>query len=82
MQPSVLVVDDDREMREVLVDGLAARGFAVTSAGTVAEAYQLFSSAHPDVVLADFELGDGTALDLLAQLKASDSNIPVVVLTG
>jgi DNA-binding NtrC family response regulator len=33
-------------------------------------------------VLADFELGDGTALDLLAHLKALDNNIPVVVLTG
>jgi len=78
----VLVVEDEKEICEVLRDYLEDKGYEVTTVGTCASAEQLWSTVRPDIAVLDYGLPDGNALELIPRLKAIDPSIPMVVLTG
>jgi DNA-binding NtrC family response regulator len=82
MQEKVLVVEDDDSLLEVLSIGLDVHGFEVVKADGVSRAILEMQKAQPSIILADYQLRDGTAFDLLNWLKARDFRIPVIVLTG
>lgn len=79
--PRVLVVEDDPLVLRSIRRGLAPVALVV-AANSVREALLLLreNSAQWDMVLLDGELGDGTALDVLAALPVP--RLPVLVLTG
>lgn len=80
--PTVLFVDDDAALRQLISRYLTGQGFEVTVCGSVAEALGRFYSLRPDVVVLDLELGDGTAMDLLAPWHAAQPDTPILILTG
>ena len=79
---SLLVVDDDRTIRETLADFFDSLGYATRTAATASEGRQSAAAHAPDVVLADLRLPDANGLTLLEALRADDPEIGVVVLTG
>ena len=78
----VLVVDDESGVRFGIRDFLEQQGYEVEEAESCQDAQHVFRSSRPDVVIADYMLPDGTALDLIPRLKEIDSNIPLLVLTA
>lgn len=78
----ILIIDDEAAVRFGMRDFLEAHGYEVSEAEGCQEAQKLFKSSRPDVVVVDYLMADGNALDLLPRLKAIDAGIPVVVLTG
>ncbi len=76
---TVLVVEDERDIREVLRRYLEREGISVLTAGTGAEALHLIESIRPDLVLLDLGLPD---IDGVEILDAAAPAIPVVVLTA
>jgi DNA-binding NtrC family response regulator len=78
----ILLVEDDEELRYAYATHLAANGFVVEEAGDLAAAYKRFAATRPDVVVLDFRLPDGTALDLLSKFREMEPTVPIVVLTG
>ncbi|HTG94890.1 MAG TPA: sigma-54 dependent transcriptional regulator [Pyrinomonadaceae bacterium] len=78
----VLVVDDEPGIRFGIRDFLEHQGYEIEEADSCHEAQHLFRSSRPDIVIADYMLPDGTALDLLPRLKDIDSGIPLLVLTA
>lgn len=82
MKDRVLVVEDDDLMLEFLVAGLSTEGFEVIQTDGLSKSYQAILKWPPNIILADYQLPDGTAFDLLAWLKAGDISIPVIVLTA
>jgi DNA-binding NtrC family response regulator len=82
MQRRILVVDDEPAVRFGIRDFLEAHGLEVVEAASCREARELFRNCRPDVVLLDYRLSDGTALDLLPEMRAVDPSIPVLVLTA
>ena len=78
----ILIVDDEPAVRFGIRDFLELQGYEVDEAETCQEARHLFGNSRPDIVIADYMLPDGTALDLLPRLKEIDSEIPLLVLTG
>ena len=82
MGKRVLVVEDDELMLEFLAGGLGVEGFEIIKAMSLSEAFKEILDSPPNIVLADYELGDGTAFDLLAWLKQRDIGIPLIVLTA
>src|ERR1700679_3544138 len=82
MQDRVLVVEDDASLLEVLSIGLEAHGFDGGLADGVSRAILEIQKSQPTIILADYQLRDGTAFDLLSWLKARDFRVPVIVLTG
>jgi DNA-binding NtrC family response regulator len=78
----VLVIDDELGVRFGIRDFLEQHGYEIEEAETCQDAQQLFRNSRPDIVIADYMLPDGTALDLLPRLKEIDSGIPLLVLTA
>jgi DNA-binding NtrC family response regulator len=79
---SILVVDDDQDVRVPLRRFLAGKGFEVVEAESLVAAQEAFKRQRPDLVVMDFSLPDGDGLALLRSLKSLDVAIPVVMLTG
>jgi len=79
---TILVVDDDRTIREGLVRTLAASGFATRAAEGIAEARRAIAAGGVDGVLLDIRLRDGDGLDLLGELRVANPTLPVVMATA
>ncbi len=79
---SVLVVDDDRTVRETLADFFDTLGYAARTAATATEGRQAAAEHAPDVVLVDLRLPDASGLTLLEALRADDPGLGVIMLTG
>ena len=78
----VLLVEDDRGIRFGIRNFLTGRDFAVDEADTLKQGEESYKQNRPDIVILDYSLPDGNALEVLPRLKAADSSIPVVILTG
>ena len=81
---SVLVVDDSAIIRQRLRALLAEADHIrwVGEAGSRAEAWTLFGQTHPEVVLLDLCLPDGSGLELLCRIKQAAPSCLVIVLTN
>src|ERR1035437_3648324 len=79
--PTVLVVEDERDIREVLRRYLERAGLSVLTTGTGAEAFRLLTSANPDLVVLDLGLPDVDGTDVLREIHAA-GRPPVLVLTA
>jgi DNA-binding NtrC family response regulator len=82
MTNKILVIEDDPLTQDFLVDALGIEGFEVSRADGLSKAFLEIQKSPMNVILADYQLRDGTAFDLLGWLKARDMCIPVIVLTG
>jgi DNA-binding NtrC family response regulator len=82
IEDKILVVEDDAAMQDFLAIGLRAERFEVIRAGDLSVSYSALMNTPPSIILADYQLPDGTAFDLLAWLKARDIKIPLIVLTA
>jgi two-component system, OmpR family, KDP operon response regulator KdpE len=81
MSTTILVVDDDQQLRRFLKTTLSGHAYAVVEAGTIAEAIDAIARVHPAVVLLDLGLPDGDGLTLLRRV-APDARPPVIVLSA
>jgi len=78
---TILVVDDDLQLRRFLRTTLSGHGHAVAEAGSVAEALDAIARIQPSVILLDLGLPDGDGLTVLRKL-APDNRPPVIVLSA
>ena len=82
MNPQILLIDDDDSLRRVTEYNLSSAGFSVRTAASGREGLSQFKQNQPDLVVTDVKLGDLNGLDLLAQIKATAPEIPVIVITA
>jgi len=78
----VLVVDDERGMRDFLQIMLEKSGYEVVIAGGVAEARQRLREVVFDVVITDLKMPGGSGLDVLAAAKEEDPSCVVFLMTA
>lgn len=80
---TVLVVEDDPLLRELLVAALQQRSFGVVAAASAAEAREMFHANDPDGMLLDVDLGTGpNGFDLAETLLTAAPGAGVVFLTN
>jgi two-component system, NtrC family, response regulator AtoC len=79
---SVLVVDDEAEIRSLLSDLLTEDGYAVRTAKSGAEALAAVAKQMPDLVMMDVKLPDQDGLGILRQLKREHPDLEVIVMTA
>jgi DNA-binding response OmpR family regulator len=79
---TVLVVEDDAAIRRGIVDALKFAGYAVTEAGDGQHGLASARAGCADLVLLDLMLPKKNGFDVLTELRASGSNVPVVILTA
>jgi DNA-binding response OmpR family regulator len=78
---TILVVEDDPFMAEVVSDVLDSGGYAVEHAATAAEAREKVEQTHPDLVLLDLILPDQDGLILCNDLRRT-TDVPIMVISG
>jgi two-component system KDP operon response regulator KdpE len=78
--PTVLVVDDEPQIRRALRTNLTVRGYHVVEAGTGQAALTAVADHHPDVVLLDLGLPGFDGIEVLHGLRGW-TDVPVIVLT-
>jgi CheY-like chemotaxis protein len=77
--PEVLVVEDETQLRTILVRNLEHRGYNVREAASVAEALTACTAEMPDVLVLDINLPDATGWDVLRGLIARGGRRPAVI---
>lgn len=81
MTATILVVDDDPQLRRFLRTTLSGHGHAVMEAGTAAAAIDAIQRAHPTIVLLDLGLPDRDGLEVVRALPA-EQRPPIIVLSA
>lgn len=81
-RPRVLVVDDERSVRELMSAALGQWGYEVLLAGSGPEALGTLRGQLIDAALIDVRMPEMDGIDLLRELKRYDSSMEVVIMTG
>jgi CheY-like chemotaxis protein len=84
LRPLVLLVEDDRDSREMYAVALGLAGFRIAEAGTAADATRSARTLRPDVIVSDLNLPDADGCDLLIELGRDTltRGVPTIALTG
>lgn len=78
---AILVVEDDRQLADLLREQLTLAGHAPVLAGGLGEARRCLADGRFDLIVLDLNLPDGDGLDLAAEVRA-EGNVPVLMLTA
>ncbi len=76
----ILVVDDEKPLRELIERILRKEGYEVLEAATTKEALKLIQEA--DLLLLDLRLPDGDGLELLRRIRRVDEGLPIIIITA
>jgi len=79
---SILVLEDEEQIRTMLVDALSGAGHRVESATDGLTGLARFQGGHFDVVLTDLSLPECSGLDVARSVKRIQPETPVVLITG
>jgi len=79
--PTLLVVDDDPELREMLKDFLTSHGLAVYGAANRHEVEQVVAAHRLDLILLDVMLGAESGMDICTNLRHSNA-VPIIMMSA
>jgi two-component system, response regulator RegA len=79
---SLLIVEDDKSFLQRLARAMEGRGFAVTTAESVADGLSQLETASPAFAVVDMRLEDGNGLDVISALKRRRPDARAIILTG
>jgi len=82
IDPQVILLEDDSELRSLVARGLREEGFEVTTAATAAELLDRIGDADPDALVVDIGLPDADGRDVVQTLRAQGVGAPVIFLTA
>jgi DNA-binding response OmpR family regulator len=82
IEPSVIVLEDDTDLRSLLKRGLSEEGFDVSTAASAAELLERLDAGEPDALLVDIGLPDADGRDVVQALRAQGIGTPVLFLTA
>ncbi|HSC69306.1 MAG TPA: response regulator, partial [Cellvibrio sp.] len=72
----IFVVDDDLILNELFCNFLNSKGFNTTGVGSLNEAFEVLKTNVPmDLILLDYQLGDGTGLDVVSRLGGENKEV-------
>jgi two-component system response regulator AtoC len=80
---TILIVEDERNLRRVMAAWLEGEGFATETAADAEEAQERLQAAAVDLVISDHRLGQGkSGVELMHDLKAAHPDLPVIIVTA
>ena len=82
MKHKILVIDDEFLIRMSLESGLEDLGYQVRCVESAAEGLSAMEEIHPDVILLDNRLGSDTGLSHIAEFRALDEDIIIILMTA
>ena len=82
MKPSVLMIEDNDASRFGFVRYFSKDGYDIREAADLAEASRRLAEQRFDAIVMDVNLPDGNGIDFIDTIRATDPNIPIIVITG
>lgn len=82
MRGTILVVDDEEDLRRLLTESLAREGFQVAAARSGREALVLVEQAPPDLIILDLVMPEMDGIETLRRIRERGVTAKVVVLTA
>ncbi len=79
---SILIVEDEAALRQVIAKNLRARGHEVAEAETAEQALAHLAVSPPDLMLLDINLPDRSGWDILRTLKNGQREVPTVIVSA
>ena len=79
---SILVVDDEDEMRDTLERVLTAAGYRVVTASNGVEVASILAQVHVDLVMTDLLMPEKDGTEVIAELRKKHPNTPIVAMSG
>jgi len=79
---TILLVDDEADIRDVLEIALTDMGFRVLTAENGVDAFEIFNEASPPLVLTDIKMPGMDGIELLRRIKYENSETEVIMITG
>ena len=81
-QPTVLIVDDEADLRATVAESLTAEGFAVAEAGNAADAHERLRAFAYDALVIDLRLPDADGMEILDAALTRYPDVLAVMITG
>ena len=78
----LIVVDDDPDIRDLIVQQLRQEHYEVVAAGSLGELYQALSMHAADLIVLDLNLPDGDGLTLCRELRAEGNDVPIIMVSA
>ncbi|MBO7166441.1 MAG: response regulator transcription factor [Kiritimatiellae bacterium] len=78
----ILVAEDNKSIREGLIDALEAEGYDVCSASNGAEALEVYKYEKPDLLILDVMMPRKSGYDVCNTIRKTDTHVPIIFLTA
>ncbi len=75
-----LVVDDEEDLRELIVMGLEDIGLECFEASNITDAFVLYKENKPNIIISDVHMPNGSGFELIENIRHENDQIPVVLL--
>lgn len=84
MTQHVLIVEDQMAVREVIAESIADISIPldISEASSLAEARLMYAAHDWDLLLTDYNLGDGNGLDLVEEIREDNPTLPIILVSG
>ena len=82
MTRTLLIVDDEPEIRAEMTEYFVGKGYRVEQAADGLEALEKFEATAPDVAITDLKMPRCDGYELIQRLRAADAGLPIVAITG
>jgi DNA-binding NtrC family response regulator len=82
MKPNVLLIEDNAATRFGFVRYFSKEGYEIIEAANLAEAAAALATLRFDIMILDINLPDGNGIDFIHTVRASDTCIPIIVISG
>lgn len=79
---SILLIEDDLTFSRILEGFLSKKGYQVTASHKGKDGLRAFESKSFDFILLDYRLPDTTGMDILLEIRKTNSQVPVVIMTS
>ncbi|MDE2911797.1 MAG: sigma-54 dependent transcriptional regulator [Paracoccaceae bacterium] len=81
-QPVIAIVDDEKDVRESISQWLALSGYSLRTYAGAEQALRDINADFPGIIVSDFRMPGLDGIEFLRRLKAIDSQLPVIMITG
>jgi len=78
----ILIAEDEKVMREMLVDYLSMFDYEIDQAENGKVAWEKWNQAKYNLVVSDINMPEMSGIDLLKNIKTADNTFPVILITG
>ncbi len=79
---SILIVDNDKFIRDMLKERIIPEGYTVYECGSMADAFDLYNKYRSDLIISDIFSPDGSVIEFIKNVRKISDTVPIIAITG